>query len=944
MLLPSIGCLDWLPCDFGDPPELLSTNALAICNIDIDDFVPAPVICPRRVNDTEYVWHPQPTSAEVGKINTYVGGYGALQSVALSAVIRTESSNNLVWLESEESGVVLHFGISIDELVAITENRLIFICGPRDLVLSDTLQRELYRLDGFPHMQAMSWTPTTPLTEEIDKIGNGLGVVLVQRGRENLPLQGCGSRDSPLFAAGNEVTVDPVTGTRSCVVDPMSRLPIGFVCEGNVEPSDCMRLLLNEDGDVVIAPEPHAHWNFKYNRPWVVVQYFNNLALPPFSGECKCIDSETDQVKARIEIRPKTEYECDIASMIFRNRVRPISGPWCSVVLDPGSTLTIRLPETLVNTFYIEQNEEDNDEDIEEDVITVPFSQQPSVYEYETEFLPNDLIMLRQMKSIRRTDLNDEIPYHQALAGDAIELDVSQISRGEVKLKYRMDRPLALKSGTNSFFYHWSLISRNHNVLEKTRAIVNVSFAFTHYYNIVACDRKREPVFDREISKQHCVTKSVGNGIGETYQCTFNETSHILWAGINCAAEEELLPDNCGYAGYDLRSNNIMPLPSTVFKATAYPIPGFQLFDMWFQHGSFTYACICVDQRGYETSRLILEFSQEEHKEFTVLLRTGFNRLLPYQWLPWHNVKLLLDGPTSNRSIVMQHTSKHVIELQVGTTLSLHCGVGPELRGFGRIGNITTTWLPEQLDEFHYTVVHTSLGRTLTRKSHKDSVVPTSGGLEVRRKTTEMRPAYKQLMLKLPMGAIVISKDPFHKKYVPMRFVCGKTPTTSDLSTATGNPSTNSNITESSGKYTWHLVKIKLETTDPYMQGCGVTYETDELFKRDTPKIYDENEQEIGCMIDLQAAKEAAFYCPGPYLLDPPNCFNKVYVEDEVKHLGDVSQSLVASHSNHFVVIKFDSELVGRGETLRQTPPLGCRCVTTKGIVLSTIRIKNYYA
>ncbi|CDR96140.1 hypothetical protein BBBOND_0300450 [Babesia bigemina] len=81
-----------------------------------------------------------------------------------------------------------------------------------------------------------------------------------------------------------------------------------------------------------------------------------------------------------------------------------------------------------------------------------------------------------------------------------------------------------------------------------------------------------------------------------------------------------------------------------------------------------------------------------------------------------------------------------------------------------------------------------------------------------------------------------------------------------------------------------------------------------------------------------------------PYVLEPPNCFDQVYVEDEVKNLSDISQSLVASHSNHFVTVRLYSSLAGPYETLRQTPPLECRCVTIKGIVLSTIQIENYYS
>ncbi|CDR93864.1 hypothetical protein BBBOND_0101930 [Babesia bigemina] len=98
------------------------------------------------------------------------------------------------------------------------------------------------------------------------------------------------------------------------------------------------------------------------------------------------------------------------------------------------------------------------------------------------------------------------------------------------------------------------------------------------------------------------------------------------------------------------------------------------------------------------------------------------------------------------------------------------------------------------------------------------------------------------------------------------------------------------------------------------------------------------------CFYHFKTAKEAAFYCPVPYVLDPPNCFYQVLVEGEVKNLSDVSQSLAALHSNHFVTVRIYSSVVGPYETLRQTPPLECRCVTIKGVVLSTIQIEHYYA
>ncbi|GBE60990.1 hypothetical protein, conserved [Babesia ovata] len=465
----------------------------------------AAVRCPRRVKDTEYVWHPQPTSDDYSHINTYVGGNGKLTSVVLSDVVRTESESKLIWFESTVFRTDIHFEKPSNDLIAITDHVMIFICGPRDLVLSDALQRHLDRL-SVSQQDTLPWTPTTPLTQEIATIGTGLGLFIWYRGGTHLPLQGCGSRPSPLFAVDNEVTVDPVTGTRSCVADPMSKSRIGFVCEGRLEPDDCMKSLIDKNGVVVSAPPPDDYWRFKHRRPWVIAKYFERFALPPFSGECRCIDPQTGAVKAKIEIRSKTDYVCDIASMIERNRSHPIRGPWCSVVLHPGSTLAIRFPVEGVVT-----------EPFDKDSPFVLPSQRPPRYLLEPTFRGKNVTALRQLT--RYDNIYGEVMYHKAIAGDALEWDISQMSVGEVKLKYHADKPLALIEGLGSFVYHWTMTSTNGGLPEEIRAIVNVTFAFTHRYRAPGCDRESETVFDSNISKWYCSTKRMGNGIGDVYEC-----------------------------------------------------------------------------------------------------------------------------------------------------------------------------------------------------------------------------------------------------------------------------------------------------------------------------------------------------------------------------------------------------------------------------------------
>ncbi|GBE61847.1 hypothetical protein, conserved [Babesia ovata] len=931
--LCSIVCLDAFACNFGDPDGLLRDNALVVCKMDVGSANLATAACPRRVNNTEYVWHPRPTADVEFHINAYLSHNGKFHSAAFSDVIRNESGRDIVWFESSRSRTELHFAMPSDELIAMTKRHLIFICGPSNMILSDALQSQLDRLHSSAEMLSLPWTPATPLTEEIAKLGKGIGVFLLYRGDTHLPLQGCGSRPSPLFAPDNEVTVDPVTGIRSCVADPMSRSPIGFVCEGNVEPENCMISLSGKNGDVVKTPRPRRFWKFENHEPWVLVRYFDDLALQPFTGECRCIDPETGTIKAKIEIRSKTEYVCDIARMIERNRASPISGPWCSVVLHPGSTLTIRFPTT------------DGDSASYDHSLPGPSSRQTSVYEYETEFLPRDLTTLRQLKTAYGFDVYEEISYNEALAGDALEMDVSQIAQGEVKLKYHADKPLALKGGHNSFLYHWRLKSTNEDVPDKIRAIVKLSFAFTHHYKIVGCDRGTPSLFDPEMSKEYCSTKWMGNGIGTTHECTYPRKPRIGWAGIHCKPDEELLPDSCESTGYDLSSNKAVPFPEFVHNVTPRPIPGFQVFYTDFQNIPLSRACICVDERGYEQSRLIIESKNPNNRSYGVRRENDSLTSHPYIWLPWSEAGLLGEGTRSTMSLVLHHEPQQAIKIHVGTKLSMTCAFDPGVKHIASSGVLRTAWLPKQSEEFYYTFNLAYGGTRLFRSRYRDSIAASADGFRVIHEDGHS-PEQQRLIIESRRSAVLMSKNPRHKKYVPMTFVCGKAPQPSDLSVTDGSyASPSPYITGSLEQYTWHLVQVAVETTDPYMQGCGVTYESDEFFKPETPRLYDgDGNLQFGCKIDFQTAKEAAFYCPAPYLLDPPNCFSQVLLDGEVTNIGELSKSLVVSSSNHFVVLSFDSSLAGQGRTIRQAPPLECRCVTVKGVVLSTIQIENYYA
>ncbi|CDR97126.1 hypothetical protein BBBOND_0310290 [Babesia bigemina] len=950
MLLNWIKCVNALICDFAYPDDLLARHALVTCQMDIDYSGPVTAICPSSVDDTNYIWHPQQTVDQDVHLNAYVNENRKFKSVAISDVVRSEAHTPIIWFEPDVSQTKLHLNTSANDLIAITEHRLIFICGPQDFILTEAIQLYLHlnrhRFDGQTQMLTFPWDDSTPLTHQSAHTARGLGVLTLNRLNRHLPLQGCGSRPSPLFSLDSEVTVDPITGVRSCVADPMSKLPIGFVCEGRIEPSDCMRSLIDHNGEVVDAPEPYAYWNFYNSKPWIIAEYFNQLALPPFNGKCWCKDHETDQVKATIEIRAKSEYVCDIANMICLNRWHPVTGPWCSVVLHPGSTLTIKFP---VKGVYWDSRSAH--------CAATSLIHNIPKFTFKTDFFPTDLLRLRQLSSQYDVDAYEEVLYHETLAGDALDLDVSQMFRGEVKLKYHAGKPLALIRGINSFHFNWSLIYKHMALFDMIRAIVNVSFAFTHQYTITGCDREQTNLFDHNFSKDYCYTSSMGNGIGGIYECAFRLKWGSLRAGIRCRQNEELLPNNCDNVAYDLYSNQIVPFPGSLRNVTPYPMQGFKVLDFEFRNENpVIHACVCVDQRGYETSRIILEYDHQKHYTYGINSQSALHTSLPFIWIVWPDTQALVEVPTAPICVKIQDIPQESIAMRVGETLNLHCGIDsaaslqydPFVLGTDD-DDMATIWLPEQTAEFHYAIEPAGDGVGLLRMRYTDSMATSSGSLRITNYTHLT--AYKSLRIETIGSAILISKDSVHKDHAPLTFVCGKTLKPSGESATTGNASTsntsverNLQVEESPKQYAWSLVHVNIKTTDPYMQGCGVTYESDELFKPETPKIYDENGQEIGCRIDLQAGGEAAFYCPAPYVLDPPNCFNQVYVNGDVTNVNNISNSLVASHSNHFVTLRFDGSQMGPGEALRETPPLECRCVTIKGIVLSTIQIDNYYA
>ncbi|KAK1441753.1 hypothetical protein BgAZ_500850 [Babesia gibsoni] len=130
------------------------------------------------------------------------------------------------------------------------------------------------------------------------------------------------------------------------------------------------------------------------------------------------------------------------------------------------------------------------------------------------------------------------------------------------------------------------------------------------------------------------------------------------------------------------------------------------------------------------------------------------------------------------------------------------------------------------------------------------------------------------------------------------------------------------------------ITNIAVETTDPYLHGCGMTDPREELFRDDTLPILNDVGEKVGCEVDL-AEGDASFYCPFPYITEPRNC---------------IPQSPTAAFrviqpgrkgNEHFYVFKKGDLDSSDDSMLRITKReiFECHCVTSKGIRMATIRV-----
>nr|ALR73004.1 hypothetical protein [Babesia bovis] len=921
-------------CDFSSEAPL-EENAVLMCVAQSSTDRSIYAICPLNVNGVPYGWHPISGNYENGD-GVYVSGTSHLEESSLSRMLVSEYKNKLWHFEVHGSNVILYINVPEDEHFVMKDNRLLFICAPSTFKLTSSLNYHLTRKIDITKSIRIPWRDGSGLTEALKPFGKGIGMLYLRRSNFQQPLQGCGSRSSSLFLDKQLVDVDADTGVRSCEVDPMSSTPIGFLCEGRMEPPECMKYLIDTNGK--IRPNRTERWTLMNRSTLVVAQPLTYLATSLFEGHCLCIDPLTDRVLAKIVVKPRYEYVCDINNMLMKNRVQPIHSFWCSVTLHPGSTLTIRFPPD-PNIILSD---------------TTNTSTLQAVYPYETQFKPSTLEHVSFLTGRKWFNSLRMVDYNTKLSGDALSMDTSSAHKGVIKIKYHRDKPLAMIGEYEPLCFYWQLLPHRNNVFGKIITPIKVALAVTHPYDIKGCDSHQTPIFDPSLVAKDCVWKKYEYINGFLHKCVLENAYGAIKAGIFCKDGESLMPNNCLENLYDYSLGKTTRLPQSVKSLTYAKVSGMRILQLSYNNTRpLSVGCSCVDSQGYDRSQLILQ-SNVQH--MLVLPIIPIPELNGDMTMKLYNLgKLTISdarspGGSHNIDIIGQYEK---IVVARGTSYSLECRYSyqnsshlQQIIDSEEIPDeLKTSWIPKKSESTYlYKYITTSADR-LIKRNYKDVITGSSKVISVTHKQSNDSPAL--LTFSYRSSGILISKDPNNANSLSFHYLCGLRPDVGyglvDRISEVDRERLNiTDLRYPSGTY--KLLEMVVVTTDPYVHGCGVTFTGEEIFKPDTVHITDANDGSSGCQVDLSEHRECGFYCPPPYVIDPPLCFQEVLVDGVVTQLSDISDSMVYHKSTHFSLLSLHHSHKQSNQEPKMSPPLQCRCLSITGEVISTINIVNYYS
>lgn len=809
--------------------------------------------------------------------------------------------------------------------------------------------------------------------------------------------QGCGDVDLGIF---QDMTVmDPTATVPTCIVDIMEEQRVGFYCKsGKVYPSDCFKSFLTVDQTVTDrmtfdGPVVTNKIGYLYTA-----RFYAEKVYKPFEGYCSCIsrNKETNEMveSARIIIRNKMEYNFDLSDMIKKYLLKGKTSSLYHLTLHKGRTLTVKYP--LSGDFI---RLDGSNEPVSRDGISFADSIGKLA---NVEINPRDVSRSVNV-IIDEVAVPQLLEITEAVVGDALEVDSSKMKEGELKIRYLNGRPLGLKSGRH-LYYSWKMTRLGEYGYVDILAQVMITVVPNFDIHQLGCSPRYANIFHGSIGTDVFRRRIWSQKFIDVNHCdAFGTDGHGF--GFYCPPGHTAFPDGCQHLLYNANRSKVITDPEKSISVHD-PDSGITYITLREKtEKGPSVSCSCVNPEGLEVARLdvhstpkqMIYMSGSNHKRIAGILFSSFVDMSTMSTPDEETVQeietIQVNGYGIEKEVTMTIGSRLKLVCQnkmpvtVVTDESLLKQQGYNA-GEERVSEATggsmesqatslagddlrsqARWFPLNFSTFTYKHEKTVNYDMLVAKPYGDVTSDVNLGVNIypdrNGKTTDP----SVLNIEVLENSIIMSKKPF-AKFVPLIFVCGNTAPVTDANSsepvnehasALRNGNAVANLTEASTSaydstrdshvdgtqkvlQVKDIVKVMLPVTDPYVFGCGITKHHDRIFNDNVLPLADKNGKTIGCIVNLNVDRNdrASFYCPPPYVTDPPDC-GLFVPDDQIMEKLRKSKVFVYVRKSRNLYIFAKGHITMEDWSDRGTSvhlfPHECRCLTNTGKVISAIRI-----
>ncbi|GBE62346.1 hypothetical protein, conserved [Babesia ovata] len=730
------------------------------------------VICPRRKTGMFYDMLPnRRESIGSGGIHVYATVNGVYKKVHIDDVVRFRSAENQPKLEQRfgMTRLLLNQGRSTDVVRYAFESFDVH-CAPagNEEGVSEALRSCLTSMS----MSEQEGERTScPSGESGERSAPLLGIVRVTLSSVRRAYTGCGSSSVPFImdASGG------VSSERSCIVDVMETPDVGFYCKGRIEPANCpLSLYYGYTDRIATLPFKVEVSSEEREGGTVLIMRYDRLSISStFSGYCRCVDVSTKQATAKIEIRSRKNYVCDLGQKLAQHVSRPIVGDWCDVMLYPGSSLEILFPVYPVELLR---------------PVSVALLGGWDISGRISTFIPER----PDAEALTRTVEDNRLVYSTVRLGSVVDTELVKVdsvlqSDGVVSIQHKVSQSEAGAAGRDPVSLYFRCLHRGARPERNVISTIKVTLSYGPRHEIV-------PVYAQPDASQRPVRVSQ----------YFADVSDI--ARIHCEAGEQLVPQDCNKLAFNANRTAVVPFP-TGLKAYWHHDDG-GIRDLKAEDSltaPFSLHCSCVNAAGLEISRL--SFNQMP-QNYTMRGRSPhINSLVMVPRIQLLDVAGVLRHEKIVIPVADVYREEHVLRVSPGTLNGLLCtpprGVAnvsrvplPDdmrpfvspvdaslqgvrlntdtvmLRQDEDVSKSYATWIPYNDGTEFVNLVKTGDQYQLT-SAHLSEVMVAKGGFSIGHKGDHDSDLIDRsdLAIRYPLGSIVLSKHGHSE--ITLHYICG---------------------------------------------------------------------------------------------------------------------------------------------------------------------------